>query len=98
MKKKLAIIMIGLSSVAFSSTASAEDANACEVVLCMFGMLSGTNPSECSSAVRKYFSINVFSKRGFNPAKTAAKRLNLLNQCPSPENGNINAKFGTVRM
>lgn len=76
----------------------AEEANpVCEVVLCMFGKMAGKSQSKCKSAEKKYFKILVTGKKG-RPSwgKTATARLNFLNGCPSPENKNINAKFGKV--
>lgn len=95
MKSKLLIAIFSLSLMSFSSTASAADA--CEVVLCMFGKLMGKSQKECRAAEREYFSINIMKKGKFKPSETVKARMNLLNQCPSPENGKINSAFGKLR-
>lgn len=68
----------------------------CEVVLCMFGKLKGASQSECKSAEKKYFDIIVKKRGKIRWGQTAKKRLDLLNDCPSPENDAINKKFGKV--
>jgi len=74
-----------------------EKANpACEVVLCMFGKMKGSSPSQCKSAEKKYFSILSKKKGKIRWDRTARDRLNFLNKCPSPENDAINKKFGRV--
>jgi hypothetical protein len=83
---------------AAKASEGAEEANpVCEVVLCMFGKLSGASQSECKSAEKKYFKIIVTGKKGkFKPSATAKERLNFLNGCPSPMNDKINGKFGKI--
>lgn len=95
MKKKVAIVAISFSLLAFSSVAPAADA--CEVVLCMYGKMVGKSQSECRSAEKDYFKIQVKKKGKFKAGKTADARLAFLNQCPSPENSKINKKFGKLR-
>lgn len=74
-----------------------EDANpTCKVVLCMFGKLKGASQSECKSAEKEYFDIIVKKKGKIRWSQTAKERLNFLNSCPSPENDNINKKFGKL--
>lgn len=75
----------------------AEEANpVCEVVLCLFGKMSGASQSECKSAEKEYFSIIAKKKGKIRWGSTAKKRLEFLNGCPSPENDKINSKFGKV--
>lgn len=95
MKNKILAALLAAGLMATSNAANASDA--CEVVLCMFGKLKGENPSECKAAQKKYFSIQVKKKGKFKASRTAKERLKFLNKCPSPENNNINKKFGTMR-
>jgi methionyl-tRNA formyltransferase len=75
----------------------AEEPNpVCEVVLCLFGKMSGASQSECKSAEKKYFSIIKKKKGKIRWSDTAKERLNFLNGCPSPENDKINDKFGKI--
>lgn len=76
---------------------AAQAADACEIVLCMFGKFTGNSQSECKAAEREYFAIQVKKKGKFKPSDTAKERLKKLNECPSPENDKINKKFGTMR-
>lgn len=73
----------------------------CTVFLCMAGMALGEQPSECSRAIRKFFSINAFKKHHrFNPGKTFDMRRDFLGQCPGadPEHvSKILSKFGRLR-
>ncbi|MFQ1018120.1 TrbM/KikA/MpfK family conjugal transfer protein [Gilliamella sp. BG7] len=72
----------------------------CTVFLCMAGKVKGENPSECSSPVKKFFSI-VSKKHGkFNGGRTSNARGGFLGQCPSADPSMINkivSKFGTLR-
>ena len=95
MKKGLTVAVLAASLFSFSGTASAADA--CEIVLCMYGKMVGKNPSECRSAQKDYFSIIATKKGKFSPSRTAKARLKQLNKCPSPENSAINSKFGRLR-
>jgi hypothetical protein len=98
MKKKLyASLLIGFSLMNFSTVVKADDS--CQVVLCMFGELTGTATGECSSSINQYFSIRVFKDGSFLPDHTASKRLNLLNSCSTADPTDIksiNDKFGRL--
>lgn len=95
MKKGLTVAVLAASLFSFSNTASAADA--CEIVLCMFGKLSGNSQSECREAEKEYFSIVTKKKGKFSPSRTARDRMKQLDKCPSPENDAINDKFGRLR-
>ncbi|WP_410014854.1 TrbM/KikA/MpfK family conjugal transfer protein [Sodalis sp. C49] len=82
-----------------SSTAMAADA--CEVVLCMYGKTTGNDGGkECSSAERSFFNIVKKNKHGFLPSHTADARKAFLLECESanPEIiSQIIGKFGRMR-
>lgn len=52
-----------------------DEGSACEAIICLS---TGSPPGECSSSLRKYFSINL-SK----PWKTIQARINFLKMCPT---------------
>lgn len=77
-------------------------ADACDVVVCMYGKMTGGDGGEsCKSAERDFFSINAFKKKGrFDATKTADIRRALLNGCSGAdpvEISKIIAKFGQIR-
>ncbi|HDX9051760.1 TPA: conjugal transfer protein [Yersinia enterocolitica] len=77
-------------------------ADVCEVVVCMYGKVTGGDGGkDCTAAERDFFSINAFKKKGrFDPTKTADMRKALLNGCSGAdpvEISKIIAKFGTIR-
>jgi len=59
------------------SLLSGDEGTACEAIVCLS---TGGPPSECSSALTRYFSINL-SK----PWKTIEARINFLKMCPASE-------------
>ncbi len=69
---------------------SGDEGSACEAIICLS---TGGPPSECASALRKYFSINL-SK----PWKTIQARINFLKMCPasddSPQMGSLVEAIG----
>lgn len=86
----------------FTIPAPVLAADACDIVVCMYGKMTGGDGGEsCSSAERDFFSINAFKKKGrFDPTKTADMRKALLNGCSGAdpvEISKIIAKFGTIR-
>lgn len=62
------------------------NANACETVLCMFGLVSGQFNGACASAVGQFFAIKKFTGffDTFNPVLTAALRRTYLGGCTAP--------------
>ncbi len=94
---KKTALATALCAPLFAFSPASQAADACEIVLCMYGKLTGNSQSECKSAEKEYFSIVEKKKKKFSPSRTAKKRLEKLNECPSPENDKINNKFGTMR-
>lgn len=99
MKKILTAVALSVTLLSFSPISQAADA--CEVVLCMYGKLQGAGQSQCSSAEKSYFKIIKKKKGKFKAGKTATARLNFLNQCPTASRATtkaINNKFGKMRL
>ncbi|WP_339049410.1 TrbM/KikA/MpfK family conjugal transfer protein [Candidatus Hamiltonella endosymbiont of Tuberolachnus salignus] len=72
----------------------------CTVFLCMAGKVEGANPSECSGAVRTFFSLNAFKKFRFNPLKTLDLRKQFLGHCASADPAYVSkilSQFGRLR-
>ncbi|EPB4306945.1 TrbM/KikA/MpfK family conjugal transfer protein [Yersinia enterocolitica] len=98
MKKVISSALL-LSAMASYST-SVMAANACEVVLCMYGkatMNGGGN--ECHSAERAFFNIVKKNKHGFLPDHTADARKLFLLECNSADPAIIRqiiSKFGRM--
>lgn len=73
----------------------------CEVVICMMGKVTGhSGGSDCNDAIKSFFDIRKFGKRGvFLPWKTADARKGMLGQCKAADPRDI-AKiingFGSV--
>lgn len=55
---------------------SDDESSACQVILCMASGATGSMPSECKSAMRKFFAI-----WDIKPHKLLTKRLNFLKLC-----------------
>lgn len=82
-----------------SSPAMAADA--CEVVLCMYGKTTDNGGGkECSSAERSFYNIVKKNKHGFLPDHTADAREAFLLECGEADPaiiGQIISHFGRVR-
>ncbi|EKN6239534.1 TrbM/KikA/MpfK family conjugal transfer protein [Yersinia enterocolitica] len=76
-------------------------ADACEIILCLYGKTTGNSGgNECQSAERSFFNIVKKNRHGFQPSRTADARRNLLFECKSAEPKIIDQiinKFGRVR-
>jgi hypothetical protein len=76
-------------------------ADACEVVLCMYGKTTGNSGGdECHAAERSFFTIVKKNKHGFLPDHTADARESFLLECDSADPeiiSQIISKFGRVR-
>ena len=76
-------------------------ADACEVVLCMYGKTTGNSGgSKCHSAERAFFNIVKKNKHGFLPDHTADARQLFLSECDLADPaviGQIISKYGRVR-
>ncbi|ELY6080739.1 conjugal transfer protein [Cronobacter sakazakii] len=99
MKKAISSVLL-LCAMALCST-SVLAADACEVVLCMYGKATGNGGgSECQSAERVFFNIVKKNKHGFLPDHTANARQSFLSECDSADPaaiGQIISKYGRVR-
>ncbi|ATX95867.1 MULTISPECIES: TrbM/KikA/MpfK family conjugal transfer protein [Citrobacter] len=99
MKKAISSVLF-LCVMALCST-SVLAADACEVVLCMYGKATGNGGgSECQSAERVFFNIVKKNKHGFLPDHTANARQSFLSECDSADPaaiGQIISKYGRVR-
>ena len=75
--------------------------DACEVVLCMYGKMTGNGGgSECHPAERFFFRIVKKNKHGFLPSHTADARKAFLLECESADPeiiSQIISKFGRMR-
>jgi len=80
---KNAILRGAIITVCTMSSMSAYAKDPCESVMCVFGLITGQNSSECSQAIEDYFSIINFHKGSPDLDATAASRLSFTQQCPS---------------
>ncbi|EFN9486525.1 conjugal transfer protein [Escherichia coli] len=98
--KKIILSLLFLGVIVSCST-SAMAADACEVVLCMYGKTTGNSGnSECHSAERAFFNIVKKNKHGFLPDHTADARQLFLSECDLADPaaiGQIVSKYGRVR-
>lgn len=99
--KRIAIAA-GLLCLSAGFSVPSFAADPCEVVLCMYGKVTGNSGgSECRSAEKAFFSINSFKKHHrFNPNKTADMRKDFLGECKAADPeviSKIVSKFGRVR-
>ncbi|XBS69167.1 TrbM/KikA/MpfK family conjugal transfer protein [Acerihabitans sp. KWT182] len=87
--------------IASLSSSPAMAADACEVVLCMYGKTTGNiGGNECRSAERSFFNIVKKNKHGFLPYHTADAREAFLLECGKADPaiiGQIISHFGRVR-
>lgn len=95
--------LVSSSILAFSLTAvsAPAQADACKVVICMFGELVGeSGGSECDGALAEYFGIIKFDWKGsFDAGKTSDARKDRMQSCPGADGGAINKiddKFGRL--
>lgn len=99
MKKAISSVLLFCVIASCSTTVLAADA--CEVVLCMYGKATGNGGgSECHSAERAFFNIVKKNRHGFLPDHTADARKSFLRECNSadpPAIGQIISKYGRVR-
>lgn len=101
MKLKSSLLTgLALSTMLLTSLpAHAEDP--CKVVVCMWGKVAGENDSTCNSAIKDFFGLNAFKKKGrFDPKGTLDLRKKLLGKCEAadPEKvAKILSQFGRIR-
>lgn len=100
LKKTTAALAMALCT-GLAANAQAGDTDACTVTLCMFGKLTGNSGgSECSSAEKKFFSIEVKKRGKFKPGPTFDARKEFLGECSGSDpaySDKIMDKFGKVR-
>ena len=100
LKKTLAACAMALCA-GLTANAQAGDTDACTVTLCMFGKLTGNSGgSECKSAEKKFFSIEVKKRGKFKPGPTFDARKEFLGGCEGSDpafSDKIMDKFGKVR-
>ncbi|RMR11229.1 hypothetical protein ALP90_200152 [Pseudomonas amygdali pv. ulmi] len=100
MKKAMAALAIALCA-GLTASAHAGETDACTVTLCMFGKLTGNSGgSECTSAEKKYFSIEVKKHGKFQPGPTFDARKAFLGECSGSDpaySDKIMDTFGKVR-
>ncbi|EFL91529.1 hypothetical protein REG_1501 [Candidatus Regiella insecticola LSR1] len=90
MKKSLLLAFFLSSLSSFSLSVQADDA--CEAVLCMFSKMEKSAVSECASAEKEFFGINVFEDdddEKFDAEKTLEKRQEFLQQCKDADKDTI---------
>ena len=80
MKKRFVSVLVMFFIFSFSSGVYAK--NPCGSVMCLSGMLTGDNPSECEKHIDDYFSIRKYMNGIWKIGKTIEKRYNYLRQCP----------------
>jgi len=99
MKKTAIAAALLFLAAGYSAPSSAADA--CEVVLCMYGKATGNSGgSSCSSAERDFFNIVKKKKGAFLPDHTADARQQLLEQCKAADPEAISkiiSAFGRIR-
>ncbi|MEQ9861240.1 conjugal transfer protein [Pectobacterium cacticida] len=76
-------------------------ADACEIVLCLYGKTTGNDGGNgCQSAESSFFNVVKKNKHGFHSNRTADARRDLLLECKSADPKIIDQiinKFGRVR-
>lgn len=86
-------------AVAMLGTTPAFAKDPCKTALCMWGLFTGNNDSECNEAIRDYFDIIVYKKKKkVDWGKTMKARLGFTNSCPGSDSGfnkKVNDKFGS---
>lgn len=95
------ILSVLLLCVMASCPTSVLAADACKVVLCMYGKATGNGgSSECHTAERAFFNIAKKNRHGFLPDHTADARKSFLLECDSADPAAISrviSKYGRVR-
>lgn len=75
MKRSLLLAFFLSTLSSFSFSVQADDA--CEAIFCMFGKMEKSSVSECASAQKEFFCINIFEDdddEKFDAEKTLEKR------------------------
>ncbi|MCW0309921.1 killer protein [Pantoea ananatis] len=81
--KKTALAAVMLCMAAGVSLPVKAD-EPCNITMCMWGMVNGSDSDGCQSQIKKFFSIKIKKKGSFRPDKTADARKDLLmGECPA---------------
>lgn len=95
-----AILLLAALLAAPLALASAED-DACGATLCLAGEMKGAGGGgACSGYIERYFRIVEKHHGDFSPSRTARKRMDFLEQCPSGESDTrqqVNDRYGRRR-
>lgn len=90
------------TALALSPIYAHASSDPCEVVLCMYGKVTGNGgSSECSRPEKDFFNIIKKNKHGFLANHTSDARKSFLNQCttaPAEYVSKIISKYGKVRL
>ncbi|WP_244370541.1 killer protein [Rahnella sp. ChDrAdgB13] len=95
-----AVVMLCLTAC---TTLPAKADEACNMTLCMWGKVSGSDSDGCQSEIKKFFKKQVTSKGSFLPDHTADARKSMLQkECPAtmaPAQfiNDIISKFGRLK-
>ncbi|WP_174869338.1 conjugal transfer protein [Pectobacterium polaris] len=97
---KTIIFTASLFCMSLLLPSSAMAADACEIVLCLYGKTTGNGGgNECQSVERSFFNVVKNNRHGFRPNRTADARRDLLLECKSADPKIIDQiinKFGRV--
>ena len=77
----IAVLMGSLFFIGFPKVVQANPAEACESLICLYGLQYHSKQPACLPAINKFFRIQAYTP-AFNPAATAVAREKYLNQCP----------------
>ena len=96
--RRQALVLLAVTLAAPGALAADED-DACGAILCLAGEMTGSSGGgECSRYLEQYFSIIERHHGDFSPSRTARKRMDFLEQCPSGNSdtrNQVNDRYGT---
>lgn len=99
---KILLTSLLSSALLLPSLQAQAKSDPCEVVLCMYGKVTGNGgSSECSTPEKDFFNIIKKNKHGFLANHTSDARKDFLNQCstaPAEYISKIISKYGKVRL
>ena len=78
----VAVLLGGLALTGLPVKAHASPVEACQSLLCLYGLQNHSKNPACLPALNRFFSIQVDTPF-FNPVLTALAREKYLNQCPT---------------
>ncbi|WP_261388144.1 killer protein [Candidatus Pantoea soli] len=81
---KKAISLAALLCIAVSAPLTVKADEPCNMTLCMWGKVSGSNKDNCEGEIKKFFKKQVKKKGSFLPDHTADARESMLrDECPA---------------